>query len=136
MKTEKKILDASNFIFLKYGYHGTTIQKIADQASVSKSIVHYYYRSKNNLYSFTIKNVVDLMSGLKETDTIDKANITNSLWFLTTELHNNKDLFLQMVAKLYHQEWSGIADKIKINVINFPGHEIFFTVLDNRALDR
>jgi hypothetical protein len=36
MTTEEKILDASIFIFLQYGYHWITIQKIAKKAEVNQ----------------------------------------------------------------------------------------------------
>ena len=42
--TEDKIFQAAHSIFLLYGYHGTTLQKIAFEAQVNKSAIHYYFR--------------------------------------------------------------------------------------------
>jgi AcrR family transcriptional regulator len=112
MTTEKKILDASNFIFLQYGYHGTTIQKIAKKADAGKSLVHYYFRSKDNLYRLAIKNAFDLILNFDETDAEENENAANSTWFITTELHNNKVVFLHVVDELYPKELSGIISKL------------------------
>lgn len=119
MTTEKKILDASNFIFLQYGYHGTTIQKIAKKADVGKSLVHYYFRSKDNLYGLAIKSAFDQILNLNESDEEDNENNVNSSWFITTELHNNKVVFLQVVDKLYPKDLSSIINKLAISSNNF-----------------
>jgi len=119
MTTEKKILDASNFIFLQYGYNGTTIQKIAKKADVGKSLVHYYFRSKDNLYRLAIKYAFDHILNLNESDEEDNENTVNSSWFITTELHNNKVVFLQVVDKLYPKDLSSIINKLAISSNNF-----------------
>ena len=48
--TEKKILDASKKIFEAAGYDGARMQQIADEAGMSKASLHYYFRSKENLF--------------------------------------------------------------------------------------
>jgi len=116
MTTEKKILEASNYIFLQYGYHATTMQKIAKKAGVGKPLVHYYFRSKDNLYRLVIKNVFDLLINLDETNASDNENTANSIWFITTELHNNKVAFLQVVYKLYPQDLASIISKKGISI--------------------
>ena len=50
MGIEQKISASARKTFLLYGYHGTTIQKIATGAKVSKTLIHYYFRSKEGLY--------------------------------------------------------------------------------------
>jgi len=119
MTTEEKILDASNFIFLQYGYHGTTIQKIAKRAEVGKSMVHYYFRSKDNLYRLAIKNVIDLLLNSDETDAAINVTSSNLILLIATELHNNQVIFLQIIDKLYPQDMSRIInmfDRISGNV--------------------
>jgi AcrR family transcriptional regulator len=110
--TEKKILDASNFIFLQYGYHGTTIQTIAKKADVNKSMVHYYFRSKDNLYRLAIKYAFDQILNVNKSDEKDNEITVNSSWFIKTELHNNKVVFLQIVEKLYSQDFPGVMIKL------------------------
>lgn len=49
-RNEKKILDAAQEIIAEFGFHGTTIDRIADMAGMSKPNLHYYYRTKEDLY--------------------------------------------------------------------------------------
>lgn len=48
--TEKKILNAAKKIFLEKGRDGARMQEIADEAGINKSLLHYYFRSKDKLY--------------------------------------------------------------------------------------
>ena len=44
------ILNAAEACFQGKGYHGTSIREIADVANVSKSVLHYYFQSKEHLF--------------------------------------------------------------------------------------
>jgi len=48
--TEEKILDAAKEVFIRNGKAGTRMQEIADKAGINKSLLHYYYRSKDKLF--------------------------------------------------------------------------------------
>lgn len=48
--TEERILLAAKNVFHKRGFDGTRMQEIADEAGINKALVHYYFRSKNNLF--------------------------------------------------------------------------------------
>ena len=61
LSTEAKILDAANGIFLQFGYHGTTLQQIATKAAVNTAAIHYYFRSKENIYSIVLLNNLSLL---------------------------------------------------------------------------
>ncbi len=53
--TEEKILIAAEDIFTKNGLDGARMQEIADKAGINKSLLHYYYRSKEKLFSSVFK---------------------------------------------------------------------------------
>jgi len=48
--TESKILEAAKKTFILNGLEGTTMQQIANEAGINKSLLHYYYRSKEKLF--------------------------------------------------------------------------------------
>lgn len=50
INTESTILKASKEIFIKKGFDGTTMKDIAEEAGINKSLLHYYFRSKENLF--------------------------------------------------------------------------------------
>lgn len=120
LNTESKILKVASDVFLMYGYHGTTINKIAIQAGVQKSVIHYYFRSKERLYIRVVENTLEYfiknrLQLLSKSEDAEKYN-----WFLFTELYNNKDLFQRIIKELYPHEWVS-----RINEINkFLGKSI------------
>ena len=48
--TEKAILLAAQEEFAAKGYHGARMQTIANRAGTNKALLHYYFRSKEQLY--------------------------------------------------------------------------------------
>lgn len=93
MKTENKIIASAWLIFILYGYHGTTIEKIARDAGVSKATIHYYFRTKNNLYQVIVKMIANRILIDNDFEYPD-ADLT---WFLVSELRNNKTMFLEII---------------------------------------
>jgi len=49
-KTEEKIIAAAKRVFIKKGMDGARMQEIADEAGINKSLLHYYFRSKDKLF--------------------------------------------------------------------------------------
>lgn len=56
--TETKILNAAKQVFIKKGMLGARMQEIADEAGINKALLHYYFRSKENLYEAVLKNTM------------------------------------------------------------------------------
>ncbi len=50
LSTENKILEAAKKVFIEQGLEGTSMQQIADEAGINKSLLHYYFRSKEKLF--------------------------------------------------------------------------------------
>lgn len=48
--TEELIFEAASRVFQQKGYAGARMQEIADEADINKSMLHYYYRSKDKLF--------------------------------------------------------------------------------------
>lgn len=54
---QQRILSAAEEEFGLHGYKGTTIQKIADRATLPKANVVYYFPSKENLYAAVLGRI-------------------------------------------------------------------------------
>lgn len=54
------ILAAGLEYFSQYGIHGTSIEKVAERAAVSKTNLLYYYPSKEALYIAVLKQILDI----------------------------------------------------------------------------
>jgi len=111
-KSEDRILDSAYKIFLLFGYHGTTIQQIALQAGVNKSAVHYYYRSKEKLYTKVVKKVLDLYFDTNIEINTTRKGLEKPTWFLVSELYNNKNLFEETLKEIYPDDWDGKLNSI------------------------
>ncbi len=58
--TSEKILDSAIDIFQENGFNGTRMQAIADKAKINKSLLHYYFKSKDKLFQIIIEKAVKL----------------------------------------------------------------------------
>ncbi|HUX13149.1 MAG TPA: TetR/AcrR family transcriptional regulator [Spirochaetia bacterium] len=54
---EARILRAAMDIFVEKGWSGARTQEIADRAGINKALLHYYFRSKENIYDKIIEKV-------------------------------------------------------------------------------
>jgi len=55
LTTEEKILEAAKKVFHRKGYEGARMQEIADEAGINKALLHYYFRTKENLFDAVFK---------------------------------------------------------------------------------
>ena len=60
--TENQILEAAKSIFQSKGMDGARMQEIADKAGINKAMLHYYYRSKQQLFEAVFKHAFFLLA--------------------------------------------------------------------------
>ncbi len=56
INTENKILVAAKKVFIIKGMTGARMQEIANEADINKSLLHYYFRSKEKLFEAVFKD--------------------------------------------------------------------------------
>jgi AcrR family transcriptional regulator len=56
--TETRILNAARAVFVRRGTAGARMQEIAEEAGVNQALVHYYFRSKDQLAQAVFRDVV------------------------------------------------------------------------------
>jgi len=57
------VVTAARKLFLKAGYGATSMDKIADEAGVSKRTVYSHFQNKENLFAAIMGDMCDLISG-------------------------------------------------------------------------
>lgn len=63
--TEKLIIEKSKDLFYKHGHFKATSQEIADYSGVQRTLVNYYFRSKDNLFKIIHSEIIkELHQGL------------------------------------------------------------------------
>jgi TetR/AcrR family transcriptional regulator len=69
LRNEKRILDAAQEVFATYGYHGATIDEVAERAGISKPNLHYYFKRKRDLYLAVLRRTLEIwLVPLRELD--------------------------------------------------------------------
>ncbi|MHB2150564.1 TetR/AcrR family transcriptional regulator [Calditrichota bacterium LG25] len=54
---EEQILQIAMQVFVEKGWHGARMQEIADRAGINKAMLHYYFRSKERLYTAVLEKL-------------------------------------------------------------------------------
>lgn len=57
--TERKIKDTTIELLLKEGKFGVSMQEIAQKSGVSRTVIHYYFRSKEKLLDIVNQEIVE-----------------------------------------------------------------------------
>ena len=67
MTSQKRVLDAAAKIFREYGYAGTTMRMIADEANLKAGSIYYHYESKDDLISAVLDlGMTSVMTNVKQ----------------------------------------------------------------------
>ena len=59
--TEQAIIEAARKIFQEKGFKETTMRDIAAEANINMAMVHYYFRSKENLFFLVLNEAFSLL---------------------------------------------------------------------------
>ena len=89
------ILTAAEEEFVLKSYRGATMQGIADRAGLPKANVHYYFKSKTNLYKVVLRAIIQEWNEGLVTMTVDSDPKTVIEKFVRTKLH--QALLIQIV---------------------------------------
>jgi TetR/AcrR family transcriptional regulator len=60
-QTEERIFDAATDVFEEKGLAGARMQDISDRAGINKSLLHYYFRTKEKLFNAVFEMVAKKM---------------------------------------------------------------------------
>ena len=122
LNTEQIILEAAEAEFFEKGFAGTKMMAIAKRANVAHSMLHYYFRSKENLFQTIFlkkahtlyplfENVIDQKLPFSETVRILMKTQFNFLMqnprlsqFILSEILTNKENRALLLNVLYLKE--------------------------------
>jgi AcrR family transcriptional regulator len=90
----EQILDAAEELFSRHGLHGVTVRDIADKVGVHKSLIHYYFTDKQDVFDKVLARRAPITSGRRmealdayEAATNGKPTVEGALKaFLDTDL--------------------------------------------------
>lgn len=59
LETEQRIKDTTIKLLLKNGKFGASLMEIAELAEVSRTVIHYYFRSREGLFAAVNKEIIE-----------------------------------------------------------------------------
>ena len=90
VKSRQKAIDTARTLFIEKGKDGVRMQEIADKAGVNKGLLHYYFKSKEQLFSEILSEEVGLIYA-------DINEILKTEWSLDEKLAMIIDRYFEML---------------------------------------
>lgn len=105
VETQQKIVQAAWEVFIEKGLEGARMQEIADRAGINKALLHYYFRSKEQLFDAifqeTIHRIIPQFAEILKTKKTPEEMLKTLL-----EFYNN--FFMEnpyMPQFFFHEIW-------------------------------
>lgn len=130
---EEQILLVAKELFVKHGYDGVSTTQVAKAAGCNQALVHYYYRTKQNLFKIIcqqeIQKMLKILADIPQEDIsfenfIEKIievqigflkNNPDAPFFIIGELRHNSEV-LKMMKELFSEFGKEIVGKIRMFV--------------------
>ena len=132
--TQSTILETARKEFVQNGYAGTRMQEIADKAGINKAMLHYYFRSKEQLYHQIIIQTLDFVM-----PQVAKAMEHSGSFWETTEkivetyintLSEHPDIPIFIMSELAQQQ-KRFVEELKKRADLFPAVQGFMMKMMN-----
>ena len=116
------ILERAFELFAREGFAGVTYQKIASRCGISRTTIYKYFRDKEQIFNFAVRQATDKMSGLVakvvDRDDLSPVEKIRRVLHLTLKLLSENRVFLTVVLDyLITQKASGgdVRKKVRRN---------------------
>ncbi|MBO7277725.1 MAG: TetR/AcrR family transcriptional regulator [Bacteroidales bacterium] len=130
---EEQILLVAKELFMQFGYEGVSTTQVAKTVGCNQALVHYYYRTKQNLFKIIcqqeIQKMLKILADIPQEDIsfenfIEKIieaqigflkNNPDAPFFIIGELRHNSEV-LKMMKELFSEFGKEIVGKIRLFV--------------------
>jgi AcrR family transcriptional regulator len=135
--TRARILDAAFSVLSRQGYENTSIKDIAEEAGVAQGLIHYHYKSKQQLVLSVLEFVcqkLELGAGEGEAGALQAFEHTKAM-LRESQSRATNALYVQLIGVGLHDEviGSGVRDFIRTDRANVE--DIARQVLMERQAD-
>ena len=130
---EEQILLVARDLFVQHGYDGVSTTQVAKAVGCNQALVHYYYRTKQNLFKIIcqqeIQKMLKILVDIPQEDISFEDFIENIIeaqigflknnpdapFFIIGELRHNSEV-LKMMKELFSEFGKEIVGKIRLFV--------------------
>jgi len=106
ISTEQKIFEAARNVFLEKGLSGARMQEIADKAGINKALLHYYFRTKDQLFyaifQDAFKNMLPSIANMFNSDMPLESKIRQFVEKYFEVLEKNRCLPVFILSEIQH----------------------------------
>jgi len=113
MQSIGAVLDSAQHLFVSQGYHGTTVDRIAQRAGLTKAAIYFYFDDKRSLLNALLDRVEERVYG-PLCDELNRSELS-AADRLVTFLHcqaqsGGKDAEMLLLPVVMSKEFSGSGD--------------------------
>lgn len=104
--TKQKILQAAEKIFHKNGFKGTRTTQIAEEAGISRTMLHYYFRTKESLFQEILESTLNLVfSNMKRLigQQVDLETLVGGIIEVVSDLFEAKPGLPSFLVNLFNE---------------------------------
>ncbi len=145
-ETEQKIIASAEKLFYQKGKAGTSMQDIADNAGINRTLLNYYFRSKDQLFEAVFRNAMshfvpnlaamlhsdmtfrDYVSQMIETVIDTMLENPQIPIFVLQELSSNPDRMPEIIKEM------GIDPAVAMNKMESEQRKEFGSLMDPRQV--
>ncbi|MCQ2597189.1 MAG: TetR/AcrR family transcriptional regulator [Treponema sp.] len=119
-KRKQEILQKSLDVFIDEGYEDVTFQKIADRCGITRTTLYIYFRNKNEIFLWSIKQLLTGVELAIEEILNDKSNnaeqtLRKTLDVIIDAIQENRKLFHVLQVYLLQLTKSGESANDRVN---------------------
>jgi AcrR family transcriptional regulator len=133
-RTETRILEAAQAVFVRRGTAGARMQEIAQEAGVNQALLHYYFRSKDRLAEAVFRRaaseLLPRVIGVLSSDATLEAKVAQVIelelahllrapflpGYLISELHHHPERVPQLVSAITGLSPGDISSKVFVKL--------------------
>ncbi|HET9782129.1 MAG TPA: TetR/AcrR family transcriptional regulator [Candidatus Dormibacteraeota bacterium] len=133
--TKEKILQAAFTVLSRQGYENTSIKDIAEEAGVAQGLVHYHYKSKQQLVVEVLAYVCKKMELNPATGEQGALQAFDHAKQMIRSSRDTNALYVQLIGVGLHDEVVGAGVRDFVRTDRQHAEDITRHVLSERGLD-
>ena len=120
---ENKIIDVARQVFMEHGYENASMSQIASKAGITRSALHYYFRTKDKMFQAVYADLIMSFAPQLENIFSDKTPFLSKVekvldeyirilrkypdlpWFLLREIHRDIQFMRKNVERLGFEKY-------------------------------
>src|ERR1700710_1895610 len=106
-RTKERLVEAAIKEFAEFGLSGARVERIAERAEINKQAIYYYFRDKDDLYSFALERCYELAHRNDANLTFDGKSAIEAIATLVETLFDDLNSMRDVIAIVSDENRNG-----------------------------